>query len=276
MDDKQRVALVEIKTADTSAPPGSLPSRTTRYQFDNHLGTACLELDEGADVISYEEYYPYGSTSYQAGRSVAEVSLKSYRYTGKERDDETGLYYHGARYYVPWLARWLSCDPKDSENCYRYGRNNPIFWFDPSGGDDKPWYKRAASAVASGASSVWSDAVEGSQVITQGISRGAEVAGNWIQDKAEAGAGRLRSSGHPWLAKGVSAAGVVGATVTSTAAEVVGQTLAAGPNAILALQHGGESIGTGAARIYTAEDWKDATLGGLEIWQERDKAPRPL
>ena len=46
-----------------------------------------------AQIISYEEYYPYGSTSYQAGRSAAEVSLKRYRYTGMERDEETGLYH---------------------------------------------------------------------------------------------------------------------------------------------------------------------------------------
>src|SRR5260370_29016950 len=111
MDDKKRVALVETKTIDTSVPPGSLPITTTRYQFDNHLGTACLELDETAAVISYEEYYTYGSTSYQAGRSAAEVSLKRYRYTGKERDAETGFNYHGARYYAAWLGRWIACDP---------------------------------------------------------------------------------------------------------------------------------------------------------------------
>ena len=50
-----------------------------------------------AAIISYEEYYPYGSTSYEAGRSLRR-SLKRYRYTGKERDEETGFYYHGARY----------------------------------------------------------------------------------------------------------------------------------------------------------------------------------
>ena len=105
MDDKKRVALVETKTVDASVPPGSLPSTATRYQFDNHLGTACLELDETAAVISYEEYYPYGSTSYQAGRTLAEVSLKRYRYTGKERDEETGFYYHGARYYASWIGQ---------------------------------------------------------------------------------------------------------------------------------------------------------------------------
>ena len=61
-----------------------------------------------AQIISYEEYYPYGSTSYQAGRSATEVSSKRYRYTGKERDEESGLDYHGARYYAPWLGRWVS------------------------------------------------------------------------------------------------------------------------------------------------------------------------
>ena len=138
MDDKKRVALVETKTVDTSAPAGSLPSTAIRYQFDNHLGTACLELDDTAAVISYEEYYPFGSTSYQAGRTLAEVSLKRYRYTGKERDEETGLYYHGARYCAPWIGRWTSCDPKgiaDGTDLYAYARGNPIGYSDPSGMD---------------------------------------------------------------------------------------------------------------------------------------------
>lgn len=138
LDDKKRVALLETKTIDTSAPKGSLPSTATRYQFDNHLGTACLELDETAAVISYEEYYPLGSTSYQAGRTLAEVSLKRYRYTGKERDEESGLDYHGARYYACWLGRWVSCDPKgmvDGSCLYAFTRNNPVKFADPTGTD---------------------------------------------------------------------------------------------------------------------------------------------
>ena len=57
-----------------------------RYQHGNHLGSAMLELDDAANVITYEEYFPYGSTSYQAVRSQTETP-KRYRYTGKERDD---------------------------------------------------------------------------------------------------------------------------------------------------------------------------------------------
>lgn len=136
MDDKQRITLVETKTIDAIAPAHTLPSSLTRYQFDNHLGSASLELDDSGAVISYEEYYPYGNTSYQAGRSAAEVSLKRYRYTGKERDEETGLSYHGARYYAPWLGRWTSTEPLelvDGPNLYSYVANNPIRFHDPTG-----------------------------------------------------------------------------------------------------------------------------------------------
>ena len=104
-----------------------------------------------AQIISYEEYYPYGSTSYQAGRSAAEVSLKRYRYTGKERDEETGFAYHGARYYASWLGRWVSCDPAglfDGVNLYRYSRNAPTMLVDVSGMAPEDPEKAARAAAA--------------------------------------------------------------------------------------------------------------------------------
>ena len=253
MDEKKRVALVEIKTIDVGLPAGSLPNIATRYQFDNHLGTASLELDEFADVISYEEYYPFGSTSYQAGRTLAEVSLKRYRYTGKERDEETGFHYHGARYYATWLARWTGPDKKpldgDSRSRYAGMAGNPIRVVDRDGNKN----------------SLWDDAVEGSGTITSAIHEGSVAVGDRIVDEASEQAADLDRAGHPVLASITRWKGIVDATVTSTVLEVAGQTLAAGPNAVLALQRGGESIGTGAARIWTADDWMDATLGGLEI-----------
>ena len=91
------------------------PPQLIRYQFGNHLGSASLELDEQAQIISYEEYTPYGSTSYQAVEQGIKAAAKRYRYTGKERDEESGLEYHGARYYAPWLGRWTSCDPTGVE-----------------------------------------------------------------------------------------------------------------------------------------------------------------
>jgi RHS repeat-associated protein len=136
MDDKRRVAMIETKTVDTSLAANGVPSSVFRFQFDNHLGSACLELDDFAAIISYEEYYPYGSTSFEAVSSTIQVSAKRYRYTGKERDEETGSYYFTARYYAPWLGRWLSADPvglAGGVNGYRYCRTNPIGEHDTKG-----------------------------------------------------------------------------------------------------------------------------------------------
>lgn len=110
LDDKQRIALVETQTIQNGNPVNA-PVPLQRYKLGNHLGSSSVELDKDGALTAYEEYHPYGTTSFQAGRSAAEVSLKRYRYTAKERDDESGLYYHGARYYAPWLARWTRPDP---------------------------------------------------------------------------------------------------------------------------------------------------------------------
>jgi RHS repeat-associated protein len=147
MDDRQRIALVETQTKGGSNPAPQL----FRYQFSNHLGSASLELDELAQLISYEEYFPYGSTSYQAGRSAAEVSLKRYRYTGMERDEESGLGYHGARYYASWLGRWSSCDPASLEggiNSYLASGANPVVLVDPTGRAPTKYEKQRARDTA--------------------------------------------------------------------------------------------------------------------------------
>jgi RHS repeat-associated protein len=135
MDDQQRIALVETRTVENGNSI-NVPTPVQRYQLGNHLGSASLELDKDGGLLSYEEYHPYGTTACQAMNSIAEVSLKRYRYTGKERDEETGLYYHGARYYASWLGRWTSADPAgmvDGTSLYPYVRDNPVQRTDPSG-----------------------------------------------------------------------------------------------------------------------------------------------
>ena len=130
-DGQETIALVETRTAGTDKAPAQL----VRYQHGNHLGSAVLELDDGSNIISYEEYFPFGSTSYQAVTSQTDLP-KRYRYTGKERDEENDLYYYGARYYLPWLGRWASCDPAgmtDGPSQYEYALDNPIRMRDPDG-----------------------------------------------------------------------------------------------------------------------------------------------
>ncbi|MFC5470963.1 SpvB/TcaC N-terminal domain-containing protein [Cohnella suwonensis] len=140
MDDERRIALVETRSQGTDNSPEQL----VRYQMSARLESCSLELDEEARIISYEEYYPYGGTSCQAVWTDIEVPRKRYRYTGKERDEETGFYDHGARYYAPWLCRWTAADPigtGDGLNVYAYVSGNPIGLSDPtgtSGADDEP------------------------------------------------------------------------------------------------------------------------------------------
>ena len=136
-DDTGPIAQIDTKTVDpdqldTANPLGAA---LIRYQYANQLGSAVLECDATGAVISYEEYHPYGTSSYRYGKPGTDLSLKRYRFCGHELDDETGLYYVGARYYAPWLGRWTSTDPSgftDGANLYRYCRNNPVGVTDPA------------------------------------------------------------------------------------------------------------------------------------------------
>ncbi len=141
-DNTGRIAQVDTKlfdedNADTANP---LNKHLIRYQYTNHLGSAVMETDEFGTVISYEEYHPYGTSAYRSSKSNVDLSLKRYRFSGKERDDETGLYYFGARYYAAWLGRWTSSDPAgfvDGLNLFAYCKNSPIIYHDRSGTNGK-------------------------------------------------------------------------------------------------------------------------------------------
>lgn len=139
-DDKNRIALIEI---EKDIEGRTVESTRYRYQLSNHLGSSIMEIDgtPEAGIISYEEYYPYGDSAYIAAKKAngeigKEVKDKRFRYSGKERDDETGLYYYRARYYASWVGRWASCDPAgiiDGENLFRFVYNNPINFKDEFG-----------------------------------------------------------------------------------------------------------------------------------------------
>ncbi len=146
MDEEHRFVMVETRNNVDDGTEKQL----VRYQLHNHLGSAALELDgtPNAKIISYEEYHPYGTTAYQAKNDAIKSAAKRYRYTGMERDKETGLEYHSARYYLPWLGRWLSCDPIRIEgglNIYEYVFNQVVINSDKNGQSPdklKPYKKR--------------------------------------------------------------------------------------------------------------------------------------
>lgn len=135
MDDKTCVAIIYYFSTDNQNPENESVYQS-RFQLGNYLGSVSLEIDKNAQIISYEEYFPYGGSAIITGSSQSEVDLKEYRYAGKECDDSTGLYYYGARYYAPWLGRWLKPDPeggKDGLNVYSFIGGNPITAMDDDG-----------------------------------------------------------------------------------------------------------------------------------------------
>ncbi|KAK4924499.1 hypothetical protein LTR49_008388 [Elasticomyces elasticus] len=239
MDQNTRVALIETRTQGEDQAPEKL----TRFQLGNLLGTAVLELDGQAQIISYEEYFPFGATSYQAVRSQTETP-KRYRYTGKERDEESGLYYHGARYYACWLGRWTACDPKDTadgDNLYRYVKNSPITHNDPTG--TLSWGQVAGIATAVVVGTVVTVATAGLAGPVIGAAAAAVVGG--IVGGAAGGAvsaaveTKIDNGAVNWKAVGT------GALVNG----VTGGVLAGGGQALSAVARSsvGKAIGTGLA-----------------------------
>jgi RHS repeat-associated protein len=136
MDKQHRFVMIETRNDVDDGTEKYL----VRYQLHNHLGSASLELDDVAQVVSYEEYHPYGTTAFQAKNAGIKAAAKRYRYTGMERDEESGLEYHLARYYLPWLGRWITIDQGgfvDGTNLYQYVRNNPMHFIDLDGHETK-------------------------------------------------------------------------------------------------------------------------------------------
>jgi len=124
-DNKKRVALVRI-----GSPFRDDRTPSIKYQIGDHLNNNNVVIDSNGNLIDREEYSPYGETSFGS------FARKRYRFAGKEKDEESSLYYYGARYFAPWLARWISCDPlgmDESINAYSFVRNRPMVMIDPSG-----------------------------------------------------------------------------------------------------------------------------------------------
>jgi RHS repeat-associated protein len=176
MDDKQRIALVETRTQGNDPAPALM----VRYQFSNHLGSACLELDDHAQIISYEEFTPYGSSAYQAVRSQTETP-KRYRYTGKERDEQSGFCYHGARYYAPWLGRWTSPDPAAMDVASRGSEESSKQSKDATGDIGRERYRSSGNERDRQASSSKKPAARGGRAMPDGPNLYAYVRNNPVR-----------------------------------------------------------------------------------------------
>jgi len=110
-------------------------STATLYYHQDHLGSSSVITNTSGSKVEEIHYLPFGGT-WADTNSV----LTTHKFTAQELDAETGLYYYGARYYNPVLARFISPDsivpdPTDPQafNRYSYVRNNPLIYTDPSG-----------------------------------------------------------------------------------------------------------------------------------------------
>src|SRR5262249_17707774 len=132
MNNQSRIAMARVGDA---FPDDGAPNVKVKYHLGDHLGSSSMVIDDSGAWINREEYFPYGETSFGS------FARKRYRFTGMERDEESSLTYHGARYLAPWLARWTSCDPMGpvgGTNLYAYALGNPISLRDTRGKQPEP------------------------------------------------------------------------------------------------------------------------------------------
>jgi RHS repeat-associated protein len=111
----------------------------TAYYTSDHLGSARMEFAGGGWPVWAEDYAPYGQ------EIAPQTTANNFKFTGYERDQETGLDYASARHYTSAFGRFMSPDPSglsyadptnpQSLNLYSYVLNNPLIYNDPTGLD---------------------------------------------------------------------------------------------------------------------------------------------
>ena len=129
---------------------GFVPADTTNteeifFYHSDHLGSTSYITDAKANITQFDAYLPYGELLVDEHSSSEEMP---YKFNGKELDQETGLYYYGARYMAPQNSMWLGVDPLTEKypnlTGYCYTNNNPVKYIDPTGTD---WYRNDETAA---------------------------------------------------------------------------------------------------------------------------------
>ena len=140
------------------------------FYHSDHLGSASLISDCEGNEYQRIEYTPYGEIWVEKTENNG-LAYLPYKFTGKEMDEETGLYYYGARYLDPKYSKWISTDPalgdyipkapvneearRYNQNLpgmggvfnpingglYHYAANCPVRYIDPTGMSDEDYYK---------------------------------------------------------------------------------------------------------------------------------------
>ena len=113
---------------------GGMEEKSLYYYHSDHLGSTGYVTDKEGRVSQFVAYLPFGESLYEQHSNTKDMP---YLFNGKERDEETGLYYYGARYYDPWSAVWSGVDPMwvkyPTLSPFVYCANNPVIYIDPDG-----------------------------------------------------------------------------------------------------------------------------------------------
>ena len=126
---------------DPQAGYGYIPNDTTReetfFYHSDHLGSTSYITDDKANITQYDAYLPYGELLVDEHSSSEDLP---YKFNGKQFDEETGLYYYGARYMNPMASIWYGVDPLAEKyiniGSYIYCHSSPIMLIDPTGEGD--------------------------------------------------------------------------------------------------------------------------------------------
>jgi len=142
------VSIVTEDVPNSSDPTGPTGLNSTTFYLGDHLGSTAMLTSGGGWPVSVSRYMPFGA------EITSTANANHYKFTGKERDTESGLDYFGARYYGSNIGRWMSPDvvnvteermmnPSSTLNKYAYGANNPLKYVDPDGQDITIFYEAA-------------------------------------------------------------------------------------------------------------------------------------
>ena len=126
---------------DPQAGYGYIPNDTTKeetfFYHSDHLGSTSYITDDHANITQFDAYLPYGELLVDEHSSSEDLP---YKFNGKQFDEETGLYYYGARYMNPVTSLWYGVDPLaekyQASGSYLYCRQNPVRRVDVDGNDE--------------------------------------------------------------------------------------------------------------------------------------------
>ncbi|WP_157367925.1 SpvB/TcaC N-terminal domain-containing protein [Alloactinosynnema sp. L-07] len=276
----KHVWVGDTRIATKTVKPDNTYENHHFFFHADHLGSSSYVTDEHANLTEHLEYFAFGEN--WVNEHPAQPTPVPYQFGGKELDEETGLYYHGARYYNPKTTQWQSPDPAldsylDGEpnngvlqpfnlSSYTFANNNPVRLTDPTGAST--WNRvmgglkavggvlEMAAGAAGGAATSWTGvgAVAGAVVVVHGADvtsaglrqlwTGEETSSLTSQGLQAAGMSRRNAE---IVDTTITVVGSLGTTALAQAPRVAAQATGA------AVRHSSAALGANLVRAGTAQ-----------------------